>query len=130
MKKAEETSAFAFGQFVFKKIAAEPTWAQFGKELVQNFNPLNNRPKGTGVGAYFDKWYNPLTKNTDPLSRGEAGLMRIGQAGMGVAGGLSAAAMAAPGLAPAFGGFALPTAAMSASNLASAAGVGPNSAAR
>lgn len=48
---------------------------------------------GTGALDYMDKWYNPNTTNTDPMSAGEEGLMRAGQTAMGV--GTAAGAMAA-----------------------------------
>lgn len=62
------------------KSAAEPTWGQFGHEFAQNFNPWNGRPAGTGTAAYMDKWYNPLSQNRDPISKGEGPLRRAGQA--------------------------------------------------
>lgn len=61
-----------------------------------------NAPKGAGTLSYMDKWYNPWTKNTDPLSKGESTLMNTGRAAMGVgaAAGTAAAGIAA---APALG---------------------------
>ena len=61
-----------------------------------------NAPKGTGAASYADKWYNPWTKNTDPMAKGETALMNTGRAAMGVgaAAGTAAAGIAA---APALG---------------------------
>lgn len=83
------------------KAADDPTWGQFGYEFLQNFNPWNGRPKGTSYGSVLDRWYNPWTTQ-QITEKGEQGLMRGGQAAMGV----GAAAGAGAGLA-AGGGAAL-----------------------
>lgn len=60
-----------------------------------------NAPKGTGAASYADKWYNPWTKNTDPMAKGETALMNTGRAAMGVgagAAGLAGGIAAAPAL--------------------------------
>lgn len=57
-----------------------------------------NAPKGTGAASYMDKWYNPWTKNTDSLTRGEGTLRSIGR-GAALAAPAAAAAAAAPALA-------------------------------
>ena len=94
----KKTAAYEFGE----KQASEPTWSQFGYELLNNLNPMNGRPASrTGFGTYadvVDKWYNPWSTNTDSLSRGEAGLRAIGRAGAGTA---AVAGTAAAGLAAA-----------------------------
>ena len=94
----KKTAAQAFGE----KMAAEPTWGQFGYEFLNNLNPMNGRPASrTGFGTYADvadKWYNPWSTNTDSLSRDEAGLRAIGRAGAGTA---AVAGTAAAGLAAA-----------------------------
>ena len=72
-----------------------------------------NAPKGTGMLSYMDKWYNPWTTNTDPMSRGEAPLMWAGRAAMGTG---AAAGTAAAGIA------AAPTIAAAAQPVAAGAG--------
>jgi hypothetical protein len=116
-----KSAAYLFGEML--KNANEPTWGQFGYEFAQNFNPWSGRPAGTGTGSYMDKWYNPWTQNKDPMSKGEAGLMRTGQAAMGTAaaaGTLAGGIAAAPTVAGMFGGGAGTTAATTAGGTAAA----------
>ena len=56
--------AFSFGRALGEKLAAEPSFMQ-------------------SYGNVLDRWYNPLTKQHN-YERGEKGLMRAGQAAMGV----------------------------------------------
>lgn len=111
-----------------KRNTGEPTWGQFGHEFVQNFNPWNGRPKGTGAASYMDKWYNPWTQNKDPMSKGETGLMRAGQAAMGtaaLAGTAAGTIAAAPTVAGLFGAGGGTTAAGTAGGGAVAASNNP-----
>lgn len=97
------------------KVASEPTWGQFGQGLVDTVT--GNVPKGTGWGSYMDKWYNPWTTNTDPLTAGEGTLRAIGRAGMGIgagsaalAGGIAAAPAAAAAMPTSLAGSLTPLA--------------------
>lgn len=90
-----KSAAYLFGAML--KRANDPTWGQFGYEFAQNFNPWNGRPKGTGMLSTMDRWYNPWTTQ-QVTEKGEHGLMRAGQAAMGVG---AAAGIAAGGLAAA-----------------------------
>jgi hypothetical protein len=88
---------FAFGQSVALRIK---TAAGSSRDMTNSsfLNEWWNAPKGTGAGSYTDKWYNPWTKNTDPLAKGEGSLMNAGRAAMGVG---AAAGTAAAGIAAA-----------------------------
>lgn len=90
-----KSAAYLFGAML--KRANDPTWGQFGYEFAQNLNPWNGRPKGTGMLSTMDRWYNPWTTQ-QVTEKGEHGLMRAGQAAMGVG---AAAGLAAGGLAAA-----------------------------
>lgn len=90
-----KSAAYLFGAML--KNASDPTWGQFGYEFAQNFNPWNGRPKNTGMLSTMDRWYNPQTTQ-QVTEKGEHGLMRAGQAGLGVG---AAAGLAAGGLAAA-----------------------------
>jgi hypothetical protein len=82
--------AFSFGWALGEKLAAEPSFLQ-------------------SYGNVLDRWYNPWTKQRN-YERGEKGLMRAGQAALGIG---AAAGAAAGGLAaaPAIAGMGTGTAA-------------------
>lgn len=63
-----------------------------------------NAPKGTGMGSYMDKWYNPWTQNTDSLTPGEGTLRSIGRGAFVAA----PAALAGAGVAATAPAWALP----------------------
>lgn len=95
-----------FGQRVaaeLLKTAAGPTTGTT-QPSSSFFSEWMNAPKGTGTLDYMDKWYNPWTKNTDGLTKGEGTLMNAGRAAMGVGAGaaaLAGGAAAGPALATA-----------------------------
>ena len=104
-------NAFSFGRFVAEKVAAGPAGGLItsGTEPLQGPKPMGHKaPDRTGpgflqsYGNVLDRWYNPRTKQ-QVTERGEHGLMRAGQAAMGIGAAAGAAAgglaLAAPGVA-------------------------------
>lgn len=80
-----------------------PTMTDYWNGAKETF--FKSHPHGYRGSAndYFDKWYNPWTKNTDGMTPGEETLRAIGRTGMGVGGLAGAAAIPAAAVA------ALPT---------------------
>ena len=106
-------NAFSFGRFVAEKVAAGPAGGLItsGSKPLQGPNPMSPKPMGSkpsastnpsfmqSYGNVLDRWYNPFTKQRN-YERGEKGLMRAGQAAMGIGAAAGAAAGGVAAAAP------------------------------